>query len=266
VISDALRRVGIFADLEAPVLERMASRCREVQLPSDGFAYRHGDDGDALFVVVSGRLVAFRDAVGKPMQLLHRHETGDFFGEMCVFEEYRRDSSVRADEPSRLLRLDKRDLVELLEAHPRLALRLHVAAAKRRSLEAAAALELGRRCDVRIRLGMMVRFEHAADRSVSAPSPSPQMVPLVLENLSVGGMCLGSAPSSWTVDQPLRGTLVVGAVRLPVGGRVAWARGRTIGVSFDERPPTHEMLVFRVLRQLAEDGVEAPRSAARGDR
>ena len=85
----------------------------------------------------------------------------------------------------------------------------------------------------------------------------PQNVPVVLENLSVGGMCLSGVPITWTVDQVLRGTLAAGAVRLPIVGRVAWSRGRTIGVSFDERPPTHEMLVFRVLRQLAEEGVEA---------
>lgn len=237
-----LRRVALFEALEAAVLERLAARCRPLRVPEAGAVYRNGDPGDAVFVVVSGRLAAYREAVGKPSQLVGRFGAGDFFGEMCLYDEPWRQTTVRAEEASRLLRIDKSDLQEALTASPRLALRLHVTAAKRRSLEAAAALELGRRAELRIRLGMKVRLE-LADGSLEP----------VLENLSVGGMCLRGVPAGWQPDTLVRGGLVVGRVRLPVLLRVAWRRDAVVGAAFETRTADHERTVYRILRELAGD-------------
>ena len=230
----------MFDGLEPAALEQLARRCRPLSLADGGLVYRHGDDGDAFFVVVSGRLAASREAVGKPSQQVARFEAGDFFGEMCLYDEVQRQTTVRAEALSRLLRIAKADLQEVLTANPRLALRLHVAAAKRRSLEAQAALELGRRAELRIRLGMKVRLE--LPREAAEP---------VLENLSVGGMCLTGTPADWQPDTVLRGTLVVGRVRLPVVLRVAWRRGDAVGVAFETRTADHERMVYRILRELA---------------
>jgi CRP-like cAMP-binding protein len=240
VYAEALSRVALFDGLDPGALDRLARSCRPLNVPAAAFVYRHGDDGNAFFVVVAGRLAAYRDAVGKPAQLVAHFLPGDFFGEMCLYDEAQRQTSVRADEASRLLRVTKEDLQLVLSAQPRLALRLHVAAAKRRSLEAKAALELGRRAELRIRLGMPVRLELAG----GAAEP-------VLENLSVGGMCLGGAPPEWQPDTLLRGALVVGRVRLPVTLRVAWRRGAAVGVAFETRAADHERTVYRILRELA---------------
>jgi CRP-like cAMP-binding protein len=243
VFLEDLRRLTLFDRLESPALEQLARRCWPVAVAESGLVYRYGDAGDAFFVVVTGRLAAYREAVGKPAQLVARFEPGDYFGEMCLYDELERQTTVRAEVAARLLRIAKDDLQVVLAANPRLALRLHVAAAKRRSLEATAALELGRRAELRIRLGMAVRLELAA----GAVEP-------VLENLSVGGMCLERAPLEWQPDTELRGTLVVGRVRLPVVLRVAWRRGTAVGVAFERRGPDHERMVYRILRELAGEG------------
>ena len=242
MFEEELRCVSLFDGLEAPALAQLAQRCRPLTVQPDALVYRYGDDGDAFFVVVSGRLAAYRETVGKPAQLVARFEAADFFGEMCLYDELQRQTSVRAEAASRLLKIGKGDLQEALAANPRLALRLHVAAAKRRSLEAKAALELGRRAELRIRLGMKVRLDLASG------SVEP-----VLENLSVGGMCLDGAPVGWQPDTQLRGALVVGRVRLPVALRVAWRRGSAVGVAFETRGGDHERMVYRILRELAGD-------------
>lgn len=242
MFADELRRVALFDGLEPPALERLGRRCRLLQVPADAAVYRHGDDGDAFYVVVAGSFASYREAVGKPTQLVARFAAGDFFGEMCLYDEVQRQSSVRADVTGRVLRIAKEDFEETLVAHPRLALRLHVAAAKRRSLEAKAALELGRRAELRIRLGMPMRLETAAGDT-----------PLRLENLSVGGMCLDGVPAGWLPDSLLRGTVVVGRVRLPATLRVAWRRGSAAGVAFEGRGADHERMVYRILRELAGD-------------
>lgn len=242
MFEDELRRVTLFDGLEPAALDQLARRCRLLAVADRGTVYRHGDDGDAFYVVAAGRLAAYREAVGKPSQQVARFEAGDFFGEMCLYDEVQRQTSVRAEGPARLLRIAKEDLQEVLTTNPRLALRLHVAAAKRRSLEAKAALELGRRAELRIRLGMPMRLETSAGE-----------VSLRLENLSVGGMCLDSVPAEWQQDALLRGTVVVGRVRLPATLRVAWRRGGAAGVAFEGRGADHERMVYRILRELAGD-------------
>jgi CRP-like cAMP-binding protein len=245
VFQEELRRVTLFDGLDPAALELLGRRFRQRDVPAEGVVYPYGAEGDAVFVVVSGRLAAYREAVGKPSQLVARFEPGDFFGEMCLYDEHQRQTSVRAEEASRLLRIDKDDLQKFLDGHPRLTLRLHVAAAKRRSLEAKAALELGRRSELRIRLGMPMRLE--------LPGGD---VSLQLDNISIGGMCLAGTPASWQPDQLLRGTAVVGRVRLPVSLRVAWKRGSAAGVAFETRTADHERMIYRILREIAgvDDG------------
>ena len=240
MFEEDLRRVALFDGLEPSGIDQLAGRCRPLVVSTGATLYRFGDDGDAFYVVSSGRLAAYREAVGKPSQLVARHEAGDFCGEMCLYDEVQRQTTIRAEAPSRVLSIAKEHFQEILAAHPRLALRLHVAAAKRRSLEAKAALELGRRAELRIRLGMKVRLE----------LPGGAVEP-VLENLSVGGMCLTGVPAGWQQDTPLCGTLVVGRVRLPVTLRVAWRRGDAVGTAFETRTADHERMVYRILRELS---------------
>jgi CRP-like cAMP-binding protein len=243
VFTEELSRVTLFGGLDHAVLERLGWSCRSLSVPAGATVYQHGAPGDAFYVVLSGGLAAYHETVGKPSQLVARYEPNDYFGEMCLYDEVQRQTTVRAEAASRLLRVAKEDFQEVLSANPRLALRLHVAAAKRRSLEAKAALELGRRAELRIRLGMPVRLQLA----------SGELLRPVLENLSVGGMCLAGVPDDWQPDFSMSGTLIVGKVRLEAPLRVAWRRGEAVGVAFDARAVDHDSVVYRILRELAGD-------------
>jgi CRP/FNR family transcriptional regulator, cyclic AMP receptor protein len=120
-----LRSVSIFADLDAgevAALERLAD-VREY--PDGGVVVSQEDAGDALFVLVRGKVkvVLYGDS-GREIILSIFKTPGDFFGEMSLLDNEPRSASVIAAEPSRLIVLSRRDFQAHIEAHPRTALRV----------------------------------------------------------------------------------------------------------------------------------------------
>ncbi len=120
-----LRSVSIFADLDAgevAALERLAD-VREY--PDGGVVVSQEDTGDALFVLVRGKVkvVLYGDS-GREIILSIFKTPGDFFGEMSLLDNEPRSASVIAAEPSRLIVLSRRDFQAHIEAHPRTALRV----------------------------------------------------------------------------------------------------------------------------------------------
>ena len=94
------------------------------KLYSDGEAIvRQGAIGDCMYVVQSGR-VEVRQATDMGEQHLAFLETGDFFGEMAVFEKETRSATVRASGEARALKVDKKTLLRRIKEDPLLAVNL----------------------------------------------------------------------------------------------------------------------------------------------
>jgi CRP-like cAMP-binding protein len=84
---------------------------------------RQGDLGDCMFVVQSGRVEVLQ-ATSAGEQHLAFLETGDFFGEMAVFEKEKRSATVRASGEARVLKVDKKTLLRRIKEDPLLAVSL----------------------------------------------------------------------------------------------------------------------------------------------
>ena len=244
MVAELLARCDAFADLEPPLLQGLASHVVEVSVPSGRLVFAHGDPGDAVFLVLEGSVTVFRDQVGRPMQLLARVGPNELLGELCLFDEARRTASARASAACRFLRIAREPLVDLLGAQPQLALRIQNAAARRRSKNSAAALDLGQQSEIRIRLRAPVKLR----------MPSGRELPAQLANLSVGGLSLAGAPDDWEPGLPVRFELLAEGDVLPVEGRVAWRQDDAIGIAFVAPPPGHDLRVYRLLRRLGDAG------------
>ncbi len=84
---------------------------------------RQGEEGECRYVIQSGRVQVIREQEGKELALAEMGE-GDFFGEMATFQRQRRSSTVRAIGEVRVLTVDKRTLLQRIEADPSLAFRM----------------------------------------------------------------------------------------------------------------------------------------------
>ena len=240
--ADDLGRVELFRDLDRDELQRLADRFVEIEVESGRLILQQGQPSEEFYVLAEGALAVFRDVIGSPVQLLARLHEGDFFGELGLFIEGQNVASVRASEPSRVLKISKQKLLRFLEDHPPIFHKLQMAAARRHSANMAAALEMGRRREVRIRCRhqVLVKLEDGETHSV------------VIENLSLGGVCLSGFPEAWGLGDEVTFWLAIRENEIELRGRVAWVRDGSVGVAFVRRSPNHDMILQMATRLLLE--------------
>ena len=84
---------------------------------------QQGEIGDCMFVVQSGQVEVVQK-VDEGEQRLAVLDTGDFFGEMALFEREVRSATVRALSDARVLKVDKKTLLRRIKEDPLLAVNL----------------------------------------------------------------------------------------------------------------------------------------------
>lgn len=92
--------------------------------PDGEIIIRQGETGDSMYVVQGGRVEVFQESRKAGEQHLAFLGTGDFFGEMAVFEKEVRSATVRAIGEARVLRIDKKALLTRIREDPLLAVNL----------------------------------------------------------------------------------------------------------------------------------------------
>ncbi len=235
-----LHQIEFFRGLDAAELSRLAGLFVELSLPAEHRVFTEGSPDDAFYVIKEGAVVIYRDAVGKPLQLLARLGEHQYFGEIGLFEETEHTSSARTSEPSRLLKIGKRELLRFLDDHPGIALRFQTSAAKRHSLNVAATLEMSQTRDERIRV----------DRKVVLTMEDGGSHVVTLDNLSSGGLGLRDVPEDWQVGQVVRFRVSFGKRSLSFHGRVSWRRENAVGIAFLSKSRNHDAEISRSLRWL----------------
>lgn len=88
------------------------------------YIIEQGKTGDSMFVVQGGRVEVIQTSKKGREQHLAFLESGDFFGEMAVFEKEVRSATVRAAGEARVLKIDKRALMTRIQEDPLLAINL----------------------------------------------------------------------------------------------------------------------------------------------
>jgi hypothetical protein len=155
------------------------------------FIFKEGDAGKDMYIIQEGRIEILNQYGGKSREL-GILEVGDFFGELSLLEDQRRDASAHALTTYRLLRIDRTTLNQLVQENPDIAVRmLHRLASRLREHEEAllraneiAASALKRPPSPPV---AAVPSEPAAAPKAEAPSapvqevprPAPRMVVLV---------------------------------------------------------------------------------------
>ena len=110
-----LHQVPLFADLSPEALLPVARLSSYRMLAPDEQLFEQGSFGDALFVVVDGLL-----RIEQHGHLLARLGKGETVGEMAVLDWQPRSASVIAEHASTLLRVERNDLIDLLQEEPAL--------------------------------------------------------------------------------------------------------------------------------------------------
>jgi signal transduction histidine kinase len=140
-VTTFLRRLPLLAGLSDPDLERLASVARRIRVAAGHVIIEEGAAGDALYVLLRGRLEVTKSAGGEEV-LLAVQRPGTYVGEMALLGSAPRSATVRATRDSELLVIGVSQFRALLVDSPAAALNvLHTVADRLGGMEA---LVLGR--------------------------------------------------------------------------------------------------------------------------
>lgn len=115
-LTERLRGVPLFADLDEEALEQVAAVATEFEVQAGHVLVEHGQPGSGMFCITEGTVSV--ELPAGPVEL----GPGEFIGELALLADgIRRVARVRAVTPVRAMALGRGAFAQLLEREPRVA-------------------------------------------------------------------------------------------------------------------------------------------------
>jgi len=108
----------IFTGLETTAMALVREHLHELDLPAGRTVIEDKAPGDALYIVVSGRVQVSRQLDSGREHVLAELGPGEFFGEMALLEDKPRSARVSTLTATRLLAMSRQTFHTLIEHHP----------------------------------------------------------------------------------------------------------------------------------------------------
>ena len=119
---DLLKNVILFKDLPMRDVAMVDSLMHERRYLADEVIFDEGEEGQGLFVVLSGRVKILRH--GHSRETLLEFGPGSFFGEVALLDQCVRTAQARAIEDVHIVALFRAEFYSLLETHSSIASRI----------------------------------------------------------------------------------------------------------------------------------------------
>jgi hypothetical protein len=115
-----LRRVKILADMTEQQLGRFAQMMEVMNVKQWAEVVKQGSTGDAMYLLLDGE-VRVRIMIGDKETIFATLSSGEFFGEMSLFDQGPRSADVIANKDTTLLRISAPNFQRLIGESPDLA-------------------------------------------------------------------------------------------------------------------------------------------------
>jgi CRP/FNR family cyclic AMP-dependent transcriptional regulator len=122
-IHQAAPRMDAFAPLQPATLRAIAATGAVRSFPRNTVLINEGDLGDALYVILSGRVKVFSSNEAGREFVIDFHEAGEYVGEMTLDGEPR-SASVMTVEPTTCAVVNRAQFRDFILAHPDFAMHL----------------------------------------------------------------------------------------------------------------------------------------------
>lgn len=128
-----LARNPLLQQLNLAERQQLAGMTRCLRFAAGEVIVREGDPGDALYQVISGSVEVLKASASGGTQRVAQLGVNDVFGEMTLCVDEPRNATVRAQEQTVLLEVERQDLVPLITSDPALLERIATLVSTRRS-------------------------------------------------------------------------------------------------------------------------------------
>jgi len=120
-IIDTLRLVPLFSELSDKALSQLAEVCQEKTYDKDEHILHQEQSGDNFFIIEKGAVKITRLSEDGREAVLAFLREGDFFGELAILDGETRSANVITMEPCMIQTINRREFLDLLERHPKVA-------------------------------------------------------------------------------------------------------------------------------------------------
>ena len=114
-VTELLKQVMIFRDLDDAELAQVAEVCKEEKFVSGEYIFHEGEHGNRLYLIVSGEVRISRDVPGSGEEALAVLKPGALFGEMAVFDRSERSTHAISNGGTTVLTINRADFEMLLD-------------------------------------------------------------------------------------------------------------------------------------------------------
>jgi CRP/FNR family transcriptional regulator/CRP/FNR family cyclic AMP-dependent transcriptional regulator len=121
---EALRSVPLFASLDDEEATNLRNLLSEQNVTQNTRLFRHGDKGNAMYLIESGRVrISIQDQENNVLTLAELAQ-GDFFGEMSLIDGRQRSADADVVEDGRLAVLSRDSFLSFVRTKPDVALNM----------------------------------------------------------------------------------------------------------------------------------------------
>jgi len=121
---EALRSVPLFASLDDDAARDLRSLLSDKRVPQNTRLFRHGDNGDAMYLIESGRVRISLHDEDEQEVILAELAQGDFFGEMSLIDGRQRSADAKVIEDAQLAILSRDVFLSFVRSNPDVALEM----------------------------------------------------------------------------------------------------------------------------------------------
>lgn len=114
-VSDLLRQVPIFKDLDDGEIARVAEVCKQQEFVAGEHIFHEGEAGNRLYLIIEGDVRISRDVPGSGEEALAVLKPGALFGEMSVFDRSERSTDAIANSGAKCITITRSDFELLLD-------------------------------------------------------------------------------------------------------------------------------------------------------
>jgi len=124
ISEDLLRQVPLFSGLDEEDIQSLIGAVTRRKYPKDAVIFFESDPGDAMFMIISGRVkVTILSDDGREI-ILSILSDRDFFGEMALLDNEPRSATAIAVEDTEVAVIHQKDFLSIVEKRPRVAINL----------------------------------------------------------------------------------------------------------------------------------------------
>lgn len=119
-----LAQVRLFSHLPDEDLAQLAGKLLRRRFERDQIIFHKNDPGSTLYIIISGKVKIVLPSPDGENVLVALLSTGDFFGELSLFDGEPRSATAIAADSTEILTLDQKDLFTYLAEHSQAAVEI----------------------------------------------------------------------------------------------------------------------------------------------